>query len=175
MRGSDNNKPRVVLASRKNVGIRVTLPVSSAPHGALDDKRIQEAASSPIGLPLFVIPSSRGDGFRASIRGHVLELADPSSGRGPAPTPDDLRTASIASDFAWFARHFLRDRGLDDYVSVAARQCTTEGSPRVDAVELAVTVAKQDAATRATLATALEREFAGKFPDRRLRFHVGAE
>lgn len=175
MSGSDNHKPRIVLASRKNVGIRVTLPVSSAPHGALDDQRIHEAASSPTGFPLFVIPSSRGDGFRASIRGHLLELADPSSSRELAPTPDDLRIASIASDFAWFARRFLRDRGLDAYVSVSARQCTTEGSPHVDGVDLAVTVSQRDAATRATLATALERELAGKFPDGRVRFHVGAE
>ncbi|HEX7145697.1 MAG TPA: hypothetical protein VF225_10365 [Gaiellaceae bacterium] len=86
-----------------------------------------------------------------------------------------MRIASIASDFAWFARRFLRDRGLDAYVSVSARQCTTEGSPHVDGVDLAVTVSQRDAATRATLATALERELAGKFPDGRVRFHVGAE
>jgi hypothetical protein len=170
MKGSDNHKPRVVLASREN-----TVAVLVGDDSTEKRLRIQEAAPSPTGFPLFVIPSSHGDGFRASIRGHLLELADPSSSRGLAPTPDDLRIASIASDFAWFARRFLRERGLDDYVSVTARPCTTEGSSHVDGVDLAVTVSQQHAATRATLATALGREFAGKFPDGRVRFHVDAE
>ena len=170
MKGSDNHTPRVVLASREN-----TVAVLVRDNSTDERLRIQEAAPSPAGFPLFVIPSSHRDGFRASIRGHLLELADPSSGREVAPTPDDLRIASIASDFAWFARRFLRDRGLDDYVSVTARQCGTEGSSHLDGVDLAVTVSQQDAATRATLATALERELAGKFPNGRVRFHVVAE
>ena len=169
MKGSDSHKPRVVLASREDtVAVRVR-------DDRTEELRIHVAASSPTGIPLFVIPSDHGDGFRASIRGHLLELADPSSDRGLAPTPDDLRIASIASEFAWFARRFLRERGVDDYVSVSAQQCTTEGSPHMDGVDLAVTVSQQGPATRTTLATALERELAGKYPDGRVRFHVGAE
>lgn len=147
--------------------------VLSVPHGARDDQRIQQAPATPR-VPVFVIPYGRGDGLRASIRGHLLELADPSLGRGLAPTPDDLRTVSIASDFAWFARCFLRDRGLDDYVSVTARPCTTEGSD-VDGVDVALTVSKHAAAVQATLSHALEGEFARKFPEGQVRFQVGAE
>jgi hypothetical protein len=53
------------------------------------------AATSSNGL--FVIPCGRGDGLQASIRGHILDLADPNSGHALAPTPDDLFVASIAS------------------------------------------------------------------------------
>jgi len=61
---------------------------------------------------LFVVPSGRGDGFRATKRGHVLELADPDSGHALAPTPDDLLIVSIAANFAWSAQRFLRARRL---------------------------------------------------------------
>jgi hypothetical protein len=149
--------------------------VGSAAVSPQPSRAVREPQAVPATRVALFVTSGRGGGLRASIRGHLLELADPSSGRGLAPTPDDLRIASIASDFAWFARRFLRDRGLDDLVSVTARQCTTEGSPHVDGVDLAFTVSEQDAATRATLATALERESAGKFPDGRVRFNVGPQ
>jgi hypothetical protein len=153
---------------------RLRRAVRSAPLGANDDQRI-EGGSSPKRLPLFVIPSRGGDGLSASIRGHFLELADPNSDQGLAPTPDDLRTASIASDFAWFARRFLRDRGLDDYVSVTAWRWTSDGSPDVDGVDITLTVSEGSVPVRAMLTTALEREFAHKFRGGRVRFQVGEE
>jgi hypothetical protein len=147
--------------------------VPLARRGAVEDQRIEETAPSCSGLPLFVLPCRGGDGFRASIGGHVLELADPGSGHGLAPTPDDLRIASIASDFAWFARHFLRDRGFDDYVSVTAWRWS--GSPDVDGVDIVLTVIKGSVPIRAMLTTALKREFAHKFRAGRVRFQVGEE
>src|SRR5207237_9361315 len=59
----------------------------------------------------FVSPHERRDGFWASIRGHVLDLADPGSGQALAPTPDDLFIVSIASELAWTARTILRAHG----------------------------------------------------------------
>lgn len=147
--------------------------VTEATRSLRDGQGIPQAPAIPR-APVFVIPSGRGDGLRASIRGHLLELADPSLGHGLAPTPDDLRTVSIASSFAWFAQRFLRDRGLDDYVSVTAGPCTTEGSD-VDRVDVALTVSKHAAEVRATLSAALEREFARTFPGGQVRFQVGAE
>jgi len=78
----------------------------------------QAAPTSSNGL--FVIPRGRGDGFQASIRGHILDLADPNSGHALAPTPNDLFIASIASGLAWSARSFLRSHRLPDDVSVFA-------------------------------------------------------
>ena len=145
----------------------------SVPSGARNDKPAEGAADAPERLPLFIIPCSRGDGFRASIRGHQLELADPSSGQDVAPTPDDLRVAAIASDFAWFARRFLRDRGLDDYVSVTARLCVNDRSPGLDHVDMALTVSEGTDTGRITLTAALEREFAGTFRNERVQLRVG--
>ena len=71
------------------------------------DKGAFDAASTSHAL--FIIPTRRGDGFNASIHGHMLELADPTDPR-LAPSPDDLVVASFASDLAWSARRFLRAR-----------------------------------------------------------------
>jgi hypothetical protein len=59
---------------------------------------------------LFVVPNRRGDGFQASVRGHILDLIDPSS-YALAPTADDLLVVSFASALAWSARSFLRTHG----------------------------------------------------------------
>jgi hypothetical protein len=67
---------------------------------------------------LFVVPAGPGDGFRASIRGHALELADPGSTPELAPTPDDLLMTSVAASSAWAARGFLRTRDIPDDVFV---------------------------------------------------------
>jgi hypothetical protein len=141
--------------------------VSEASH----HQQVEEGAHSARGLPLFVIPCSRGGGFRASIRGHLLDLADPTTD-DLAPTPDDLRTASIASDFAWFARRFVRDRLLDDYVSVRAWRRKGDDSPDVGGVDITLTVSTGSVPVRAMLTTALEREFAHKFPAGQVRFQV---
>jgi putative redox protein len=101
---------------------------------------------------LFVVPHGREDGFRASIRGHILDLADPNSGHGLAPTPEDLFIASIASELAWSARRFLRARGLPDFVSVSAKWQTPEERPILVEIDLTLTVSKRAEAASAVLA-----------------------
>ena len=76
---------------------------------------------------LFVSPHGRRDGYWASTCGHVLDLADPSSGHGLAPTQDDLFIVSIAAELAWTARTILRAHGLPDDVNVSAEWRTREG------------------------------------------------
>ena len=112
------------------------------------------------GGALFVVPNKRGDGFRASIRGHLFELADPDSAHGLVPTPEDLLGAAIASDVAWCARRFLRAHGLDDYVSVEARVRRSETAPETGEVDVTVEVSSEAVATGSTLATVLERRLA---------------
>ncbi|HEX5094560.1 MAG TPA: hypothetical protein VFX21_01040, partial [Acidimicrobiia bacterium] len=82
--------------------------------------------------------------FRASIRGNVLELPDPAGGL----TPDDLFVVSVASDLAWLARGFLRDRDLADDVSVGASwRMPGNVSPLTElSLTIAVSVARQTAA-----------------------------
>jgi uncharacterized OsmC-like protein len=108
---------------------------------------------------LFVSPHERRDGFWASIRGHVLDLADPSSGHALAPTPDGLFIVSIASELAWTARTILRAHGLPDEESVSATWRTEEehGDRSILAdINLTVTVSARAKAARAALAAALE-------------------
>lgn len=112
------------------------------------------------GYAHFVVPNKRGDGFRASVRGHVFELVDPESTHGLVPTPLDLRTAAVAADLAWFARGLLREHGLDDYVSVAARVRVSESPAEPGGVDVTVDVSRDAAALGATLADALERRLA---------------
>jgi uncharacterized OsmC-like protein len=100
---------------------------------------------------LFIIPTRCGHSFKASIHGHMLELADPADHR-LAPSPDDLLIASIASDLAWSARNFLRARGLPDDVSVSARWKTTEGPPSLADITLTVTVSTRAKAVSEALA-----------------------
>lgn len=114
-------------------------------------------------LSTHVVPSGRGqglEGFRASIRGHLLELADPDSAHGLAPTPEDLLIASIASDFAWFARQFLRARGVADYLSVSATWRAQDDPPGLGGVDVTVAVSKAAAPMTETLAAALESRVA---------------
>lgn len=124
---------------------------------------------------LFVIPRGRGDGFRASIRGHLLELADPNSAHGLAPTPDDLLIVSIASDFAWFARGFLRACGIEDYVSVSAGWRTRENAPRLENLEVTVTVAKAAEEMSEALVAAPEDRVAARSLHALLPIRVRAE
>lgn len=108
----------------------------------------------------FVVPNKRGDGFRASVRGHMFELVDPESSLGLVPTPLDLLTAAIAADLAWFARSLLRDHGLDDYVSVAARVRPSGSPTEPGGVEVTVDVSRDAASLEAALAAALEGRLA---------------
>jgi uncharacterized OsmC-like protein len=111
---------------------------------------------------LFVIPRKREDGFRASIRGHVLDLADPGSGHALAPTPDDLFIVSIASELAWSARRFLRARGLPDDVSVSATWWTHEDPPSLADISLTVTASRRAEAVGAALAAAFADSLAAR-------------
>jgi len=106
---------------------------------------------------LFVLPRAHGDGFRASIRGHILELADPSADHELAPTPDDLHVASMASELAWSAQRLLRAHGLPDHVSVSAEW---RASPA--GIDLTVTVSSAADAAGEALAAALEQRLAAR-------------
>jgi uncharacterized OsmC-like protein len=114
-------------------------PIKDRPLPAIETTENCEGDAAPTSHALFIIPTRRGDGFQASIHGHMLELADPTDHR-LAPSPDDLLIASIASDLAWSARRFLRARGLPDGVSVSARWQTTENEPRLADITLTVTM-----------------------------------
>jgi len=106
---------------------------------------------------LFVVPRGRGDGFQARVRGHVLDLVDPSF-YALAPTADDLLIVSIASPLAWTARTFLRTRGLPDYVSVTAEWQTH------DDVNLTVTVSRGAEVVSDELTAALEHTVESRSP-----------
>jgi hypothetical protein len=101
---------------------------------------------------LYVVPRDKGDGFQAVVRGHMLELADPRSNHGLAPTPSDLLVASFGAAAAWSARDFLRASELPDDVTVLANWRTLGDLPRPDEIELAVTVSRSLESERAALA-----------------------
>jgi uncharacterized OsmC-like protein len=111
---------------------------------------------------LFVLPHDRRDGFWANIRGHVLDLADPETGNGLAPNPDDLFVVSIASELAWTARRILRGRGLPDDVSVCAKWRTTADPPTLSDIDLTITVSGRAEAASAALAAAVDNSLAAR-------------
>jgi hypothetical protein len=120
---------------------------------------------------LFVIPG-RGGGLRASIRGHLLELAEPSLVHGLAPTPDDLFIASIASDIAWSARAFLHAHGLPGDVSVSAEWPRRELPPSLADVSLTVNVSESAEAMSDALEHALAERIAVRSLDEPPRLHL---
>jgi uncharacterized OsmC-like protein len=111
---------------------------------------------------LLVSPHERRDGFWASIRGHVLDLADPNSGHALAPTPDDLFIVSIASELAWTARRILRTRGLPDGVSVSANWRTNADLPSLADIDLTVRVPGRAKAASAALAAAVQNSLSAR-------------
>ena len=137
---------------------RLVAAVSPQPSRA-----VPEPNAAPSRDALFVIPE-HGGGLRASIRGHLLELAEPSAVHRLAPTPDDLFIASIASDLAWSARHFLHARGLPDDVSVSAEWRGVEHPPSVADVSMTVTVSE----TAKALSDELEHTLAERVATRSL-------
>jgi hypothetical protein len=162
MRGSDNHKPQVVVASRKN---------ADDARGTAHTTGNGEYDVTPTSHALFVIPTRRGDGFQASIRGHLLELAEP-RGHGLAPTPDDLLIVSISSDLAWCTRRFLRDYGLADDVNVSAAWRTLENPPRVADISVTVAVPETTETMSDALMAALEERVAARSVDDPLRVHL---
>lgn len=111
---------------------------------------------------LFVVPRERADGFRASIDGHILDLADPRSGHALAPTPDDLYVVSIASALAWSARDLLRANGLPEDVSVSATWRSDSDPRRPADIDLTITVPRRAEAARAALAAALDTSLSAR-------------
>jgi uncharacterized OsmC-like protein len=128
-------------------------------------RSVQTPSNCADGIPtsraLCIIPTRRGDGFRASIHGYMLDLADPTDPR-LAPTPDDLFIASIASEFAWSAQRFLRARGLSDDVSVSAAWPTPEEPPSLADITLTVTVSRRAEAVIAAFAAAFAKSLAAR-------------
>jgi hypothetical protein len=120
---------------------------------------------------LFVTPE-RGGGLRASIRGHLLELAEPSPVHRLAPTPDDLLIASIGSDLAWSARHFLHGHGLPDDVSVSAEWRRLESPPSLADVSLTVTMSETVEAMSDALEATLAERVAARSLGEPTRFHL---
>jgi len=110
---------------------------------------------------LFVTPA-RGGGLRASVRGHVIELAEPSPAHRLAPTPDDLFVASIASDLAWSARDFLRAHRLAEDVSVIVEWRRPESPPQLADVSLTVTAPESAECLRDALEDTLAERLAAR-------------
>lgn len=152
---------------KPTTGLVVSAGISPHPTRAMREPK----PAAPYDV-LFVIPSGRGGGLRASIRGHLLELADPSSSHGLAPTPDDLFMASIASDLAWSARHFLRAHGLPDDVSVSAHSRRLEDPPSLADISMTVTVSETVEAMCDALEDALAERVAARSFDEPLRLHL---
>ncbi len=136
-------------------------PIKDRPLRSVQTTDNHESDVARASHALFIIPTRWGDGFTASIHGHMLELADPTDHR-LAPSPDDLLIASIASDLAWSARRFLRAHALPDDVSVSARWQTTEGPPSLADITLTVTVSARATAVSGALAAAFANSLAAR-------------
>ena len=130
------------------------------------------ANPAPAVRDVLFVTHERGDGLRASIRGHLLELAEPSAVHRLAPTPDDLLIASIASDLAWSARHFLRAHGLSDNVSVCAEWRSVENLPSLGDVSMTVSVSETAEALSDALEDALAERVAARSLDDPTRLHL---
>jgi hypothetical protein len=113
---------------------------------------------------LDVVPRFRGDGFQASIRGHILDLADPSSGHRLAPTPEDLLVVSIAAEIAWGARSLLRGSGCSDEVAVSAYWNPQPDVSQLADIHLTVTLPTRPDAVGAALAAQLQNRVAARRP-----------
>lgn len=131
-------------------------------------------STAPASQALYIVPNRRGDGFHASIRGHLLELADPTNPH-LAPVPDDLLVVSIASDLAWHARRFLQGHGLADDLSVEATWRTPDDPPRPVDITVTVTVLETAEAMSDSLVAALEERVAARSLDDSLRFSLRCE
>src|SRR5919198_3165941 len=146
--------PTRVLTATRDMSAVTAVGGTEAPDptNALTGRKLERA--------LVVSPHERRDGFWASIRGHVLDLADPNNGHALAPTPDDLFIVSIASELAWTARGILRANGLPDDVSVSARWRTSADPPRLTDIDLTVTVSGHAKRASSALAAAFENSLA---------------
>jgi hypothetical protein len=82
-----------------NVPERITDQALDPGHNTEDCE--SDAAAASHGL--FITPTRRGDSFKASIHGHMLELADPTDHRlAPSPAPREwVRRSPVRSRTAW--------------------------------------------------------------------------
>jgi hypothetical protein len=110
---------------------------------------------------LFVVPRGQDEGFRASVRGRILDLGDPSS-YALAPTTDDLLIVSFAAALAWSARSFLRAHRLPEYVSVSAEWRPHEDPPNLADIKLTVEVSKRAEELSDALIAVLEDTIAAR-------------
>jgi uncharacterized OsmC-like protein len=102
----------------------------------------------------------------------LLEVAEPSPVHRLAPNPDDLFIASIASDIAWSARHFLQGHGLPDDVSVSAEWRSLENPPRLTDVSMTVSVSETAEALSDALESTLAERVAARSLDEPPRLHL---
>jgi organic hydroperoxide reductase OsmC/OhrA len=149
-----------------------TPPVGFAAVSPRSSRAVREPQPAPASHDALFVTQGRGGGLRASIRGLLLELAEPSPVHRLAPTPDDLFIASIASDLAWSARHFLHTRGLPDDVSVSAEWRTPENRSRLTDVSMTVTVSETVEPTSDALEQTLAERVAARSLHEPPRVHV---
>jgi uncharacterized OsmC-like protein len=119
------------------------------------------------GYTLSVVPGGERQGFRAYVRGHVLDLGDPGS-YALAPTTDDLFVVSIATALAWSARTALRAARLPEDVSVSAEWRVADAGPSPADIRLKVTMAKAADLMEKELSAAFEKGLATRFLTRTL-------
>src|SRR5262249_8612369 len=128
---------RLVDASAR-LGDRERISVNAQPgersNGQLLDRglksRQRDADCAHGSRSLFIVPTRRGDGLMASIRGRMIELEDPTDDPS-GPTSDEILILSIASDLAWYAHRFFRGRGLAADVNITALWQTVDDPPRL--------------------------------------------
>ena len=149
--------------------------MTTSQRGADRQHSTREARDAAAPHSFYILPSGRADGFRANIRGHLLDLADPMSSRFFAPTPDDLFVVAVAADFAWFARSYLRDCGVDDYVAVSAGWDTRDSPMPSESLSVTVTVALAAAELEETLTAELRARVASRPHRALLHFRVRAQ
>ena len=122
---------------------------------------VEQPSVPSIRNALFVIPRGQGDGFQARVRGHVLDLIDPSSYE-LSPTADDLFNLSMASALAWPTRTFLRARNRPDYVSISAEWRTSQDPTGLADINLTVTVSRGAEPVTPELTALLENSIAAR-------------
>jgi hypothetical protein len=133
---------------------------------------VREPKPAPASRDALFVTPGRGGGLRAVIRGHLLELAEPSPVHPLAPTPDDLFIASIASELAWSARDFLHAHGLPDDVNVSADWRRLENPPRLTDVSMTVTVSETVEAMSDALEDTLAERVAARSLNEPPRVHL---
>ena len=85
----------------------------------------------------------RGDRFSIDVRGHRILVDQPvaDGGEDSAPTPTELFVSSLAGCVAFYARRYLVRHELPyDGLRVTARWTMAARPPRVDVIDLDVTV-----------------------------------